>query len=127
MGEAAISPFATINVKSHVPIMLDLGASNYTKWSIFFLLGCVVFPPIIPLYTLFGVGGTPTTLWRTPCTQDAEVAARLPPKSLPRVEESFHVVLPTCPLPCGKSQRGIETRWEVGTRNREGQRGMAGV
>ncbi|XP_039834459.1 uncharacterized protein LOC120695230 [Panicum virgatum] len=40
MGEAAISPFATINVKSHIPIMLDLGASNYTKWSIFFLDMC---------------------------------------------------------------------------------------
>jgi len=40
MGEVAISPFATINVKSHVPIMLDLGASNYTKWSIFFLDMC---------------------------------------------------------------------------------------
>ena len=35
-----INPFATINVKAHVPITLELRSSNYTKWSAFFHAMC---------------------------------------------------------------------------------------
>jgi hypothetical protein len=43
MGTApapAIFSYATINVKSHVPITLDLKLLNYTKWSAFFTAMC---------------------------------------------------------------------------------------
>ncbi|CAN6248021.1 unnamed protein product [Urochloa humidicola] len=36
----AISPYATIAVKSHVPMTLELRSGNYTKWSSFFEAMC---------------------------------------------------------------------------------------
>jgi hypothetical protein len=36
----AVSPYATIPVKSHVPMTLDLRSSNYSKWSSFFKAMC---------------------------------------------------------------------------------------
>ena len=39
MGDAII-PFATVNVKSHVPVTLELRAGNYTKWSTYFKAMC---------------------------------------------------------------------------------------
>ncbi|CAO1943818.1 unnamed protein product [Urochloa humidicola] len=39
MGDA-ISPYAMIPVKSHVPVTLELRAGNYTKWSSFFQAMC---------------------------------------------------------------------------------------
>lgn len=40
MGDAVLSPYATIAVKSHVPMTLDLISSNYTKWSASFKAMC---------------------------------------------------------------------------------------
>ena len=46
------------------------------------------------------------------------------PKIAPaRGREGSRAVLPTCPLPRGKNQRGIVIWREIGTRNRERQRG----
>jgi len=42
MGDVAISPYATIVVKSPIPMTLELRSSNYTKWSSFFLASCHV-------------------------------------------------------------------------------------
>jgi len=42
MGDA-ISPFATISVKSHVPVTLELRSCNYTKWSTYFTAMCSKF------------------------------------------------------------------------------------
>ncbi|XP_072150394.1 uncharacterized protein [Setaria viridis] len=36
----AVSPYATILVKSHVPMTLELRSSNYSKWSSFFQAMC---------------------------------------------------------------------------------------
>lgn len=36
----AVSPYATIPVKSHVPMTLELGSSNYSKWKSFFQAMC---------------------------------------------------------------------------------------
>ena len=36
----AISPFATINIKLHVPMTLELKPSNFTKWSTAFVATC---------------------------------------------------------------------------------------
>ena len=50
------------------------------------------------------------------------------PKIVPaRGREGSCAVLPACPLPRGKNRRGIEIRREVGTRNREKQRGKTWI
>ena len=54
---------------------------------------------------LFGVGGTPTTLWQTPCSRDGEVAARQPPKSFPRVEGRVPALY-FPPVRCGAGRIG---------------------
>ena len=60
-------------------------------------------------------------LWRTPCSRDAEFAARPPPKSFPPVEERVPArYFP--PVRC-RARRIGEVRRELGTRNREKPRG----
>src|SRR5438552_1245428 len=38
-----INPYATVTVRSHVPLILDLKTPNYSKWSSFFTSMCSKF------------------------------------------------------------------------------------
>lgn len=35
-----LNPYSTVVVRSHVPVLLDMQQSNYTKWSSFFTTMC---------------------------------------------------------------------------------------
>jgi hypothetical protein len=39
-GRLYANPYAIVSVKSHVPMMLKLQRSNYSKWSSFFCVTC---------------------------------------------------------------------------------------
>ena len=72
MADVVISPFATINVKSHIPMTLELRSSNYTKWSSFFHAMCGKFgllkhidgtPPPDPVDAAWAQNGCCVRTW----------------------------------------------------------------
>ena len=40
-----VHPYATVSVKAHVPVTLEMKNSNYTKWASFFKSVCSKFGP----------------------------------------------------------------------------------